>query len=267
MHYLRGGSGVPFVLVHGIPGSTASWEKVGSQLTQSHDVVIPDLMGFGQSDMPIADYYMEQQAGAIKTLLDDLGIRSIYLGGHDFGGPVAVTFMRLFPEFKIQGLVLSATNMFTDTYVPAPMKLAYIPFVGEIFYKLLAGTQFGLQMMYRQAFINKEAKSLEVFAKEHFTSSTINLTYKILHRSIANLEKNYQPVQDMLQCIQVPTLVLWGDSDPFFATENAERIHYAIKRSKVNIYKRTGHFVPEEKSKQVAEDILNYFFPGVPAGS
>lgn len=45
---------------------------------------------------------------ALRGLLTDLGIKTLYLGGHDFGDPVALNLMRLFPELEIKGLVPSA---------------------------------------------------------------------------------------------------------------------------------------------------------------
>lgn len=48
--------------------------------------------------------------------------------------------------------------------------------------------------------------------------------------------------------------------DPFFATSVAERTHQTLQNSQLKIYKNAGHFVPEEQSRLVAEDILNFSF-------
>jgi pimeloyl-ACP methyl ester carboxylesterase len=133
--FFTGGEGDPLLLLHGIPGSAYSWEEVGSHLSAHFKVIIPDLLGFGESDLPTNDYYMESQARAIKGLLDCLGISKLFLAGHDFGGPVALTLMRLFPELEIRGLVLSDTNTFTDTYIPPPLRAASVPVLGTLFLK------------------------------------------------------------------------------------------------------------------------------------
>ncbi|MBZ0277534.1 MAG: alpha/beta fold hydrolase, partial [Anaerolineae bacterium] len=45
--YLTAGKGTPLLLLHGIPGSSNAWERVGIQLSDHYHVIIPDLMGFG----------------------------------------------------------------------------------------------------------------------------------------------------------------------------------------------------------------------------
>ena len=246
------------LLLHGIPGSSLAWKNAGAHLAEKYQVVIPDLRGFGQSDWPHGDYYMTAQAEALKDLLNVLGITNLYLGGHDFGGPVAVTLMRLFPEFQVKGLVLSATNVFTDTYVPPPLRLAKGPGLSTIMFAAMAGDRAGLWLMYQAATKNKREASWTQF-KQHLTPTGMKLTRLIFQRSLADLQGNYREVEAMLGRIDVPTLVLWGDRDPFFAPSVGERIQKVIPDSELTIYASTGHFVPEERPREVSEDILTFF--------
>lgn len=255
--FLEGGAGDVFVLLHGIPGSTFSWQQTGLILQDQFHVIIPDLVGFGESDAPSGDYYLEQQATSIHELLTKLGITSAYLGGHDFGGPIALTIMRLFPEFGVRGLVLSGTNVFTDTFIPIPLRMAKVPVLRTPFFKMMAGNLFGMRMMYQQAFRNKSAISWKRF-KSHLTKGCMEFTAKIFQRSLADLKKNYGDIEDMLPGIDVPTLVLWGARDPFFPVSVGERTHKAIKNSLLKVYPDTGHFVPEERPAEVAQDIIDF---------
>lgn len=259
--FLEGGAGDVFVLLHGIPGSTFSWQQTGQILQDQFDVIIPDLVGFGESDAPSGDYYLEQQATSIHELLTNLGITSAYFGGHDFGGPVALTLMRLFPEFEVRGLVLSGTNVFTDTSIPLPLRMAKVPYVATPFFKVMAGNALGMRMMYQQAFRNKSDASWRIY-KNHLTRGGMELTAKIFQRSLADLKKNYQDIEEMLPGIDVPTLVLWGEKDPFFPISVGERTHRAIKSSVFKVYPNTGHFVPEERPSEVAQDIIDFVDSG-----
>lgn len=262
--FLRGGEGEPFLFLHGIPGSAFVWEKVGAILATHFQVIAPDLLGFGQSGVPHDDYYMETQAEALGQFLANQKIKSFYLCGHDFGGPVAVTLMRLFPNLPVKGLVLSATNMFTDTYVPPPLRVAGVPWLNTLVFKAMAGNSLGLRLMYLAATQDKQAASWEKF-KRHLTPSGMNLTWRIFQRSLADLKTNYQAVEAMLPQLNLPTLILWGDKDPFFAASVAERTRQAIPGSTLKIYKNTGHFVPEERPICMAQDIKEFFeiFTGV----
>ena len=226
-------------------------------LADRYQVIIPDLLGFGGSDVPEDDYYLETQAKGIQQLLDKLGINKLYIGSHDFGGPVSLTIMRLFPDLKVKGLVLSATNVFTDTYIPPPLRVACIPFLNTIFFKAMAGNRIGMWMMYMAATKEKTQASWEKFER-HLTPSGIDFTRRIFQRSLSDLKTNYQLIEDMLPSIAIPTLILWGENDPFFATLVGERTHSSISGSKLKIYENTGHFVPEEQPTRVARDIMDF---------
>lgn len=255
--FLSGGQGEAFLLLHGIPGSAYAWESVGMRLAVQYKVIIPDLLGFGESDTPTGDYYMEAQAYALRQLLDRLGINTLFVGGHDFGGPVALTLMRMFPELTIRGLVLTDTNTFTDTYVPPPLRVASIPVLNTLFFKAIAGNRIGMRLMYLAATKQKLESRWSMF-RRHLTSSGIDFTRRIFQRSLADLKTNYQSIETMLPEIRIPTLILWGDSDPFFSTLVGERMRRSIPGSTLKIYEQTGHFVPEERPSEVANDIMEF---------
>jgi pimeloyl-ACP methyl ester carboxylesterase len=252
--FLEAGQGTPVVLLHGIPGSALTWAAVGERLAGQYRVVIPDLGGFGRSDPPDGDYYMEAQAHGVRALLARLGIGELVLGGHDFGGPVALTLRRLYPELRMRALILSATNLFTDTYVPPPLRLARVPWLGTPLFWLLAGNRCGIRLMYQAAAVQKREVPWERF-RRHLTASGTDLTWRIFQRSLSDLETNYRAVEALLPHLRVPTLILWGDRDPFFAVSVGERSHRAIPGSIFRVLPATGHFVPEEQPGLVADEI------------
>ena len=258
LSYLEGGTGQPILFLHGIPGSAWAWAAVGEQLTTHYRVIIPDLAGFGHSDPPVGDFYLDAQAAAIRQLLGELGIDSLCLAGHDFGGPVAITLLRLFPDLHVSKLVLSATNLFTDTYVPPPLRLARVPLLNRLFFKAMAGNRLGLGMMYLAATHQKGDATWTKYAR-HLTPSGMNLTSRIFQRSLADLKGNYQPIEEMLPKLSMPMLVLWGTHDPFFAVAVGERTQRAISNATLQVYEQTGHFVPEERPAWVARDLLTFF--------
>lgn len=52
--YLEGSTGTPILFLHGFPGSAYSWEAAARILLEKHPgryrAIIPDLLGFGESD-------------------------------------------------------------------------------------------------------------------------------------------------------------------------------------------------------------------------
>lgn len=66
--FLTGGEGPPVLFLYGIPGSAHTWEEVATRMRDQYRVIAPDLRGFGHSDPPTGDYYMDGQARAIKNI-------------------------------------------------------------------------------------------------------------------------------------------------------------------------------------------------------
>ncbi len=258
--FLMGGDGDPLLLLHGIPGSAHTWLRVGSRLTTRFRVIIPDLMGFGESDAPSGDGYMQDQARAVRQLLAHLRITDLYIGGHDFGGPVALTLLRLFPELQARGLILAASNVFTDTHIPLPLRVAKVPGLNSLVFWAMAGNRLGLRALYGGAAQNKDDLPWSEF-RRHLTRGGMRQTRRIFQRSLANLRAHYADVEAMLPHMNGPALVVWGDEDPFFDVAVGERIRAALPDAVLKVYAFTGHFVPEERPIETAEDIVLRFMP------
>src|ERR1700754_2581639 len=52
IHGVRGGSGPPLLLLHGIPETHLMWHKVAPRLAEHYTVVATDLRGYGDSGKP-----------------------------------------------------------------------------------------------------------------------------------------------------------------------------------------------------------------------
>ncbi|MBB5076643.1 alpha/beta fold hydrolase [Nonomuraea endophytica] len=88
-----GGSGSPIVLLHGFPQTHLIWRHVAPALAADHQVIVPDLRGYGASDKP-ADldgqtYSKRRMAQDVVNLAGALGHDRFALAGHDRGGLVA----------------------------------------------------------------------------------------------------------------------------------------------------------------------------------
>src|SRR3954453_15114398 len=121
------------VLLHGIPGSGAVWRTVVDDLARDHRVLVPDLLGFGESPRPesIDGLWVDAQAGAVGQALHAAAVTRAVSVGHDFGGPVALALAQHpgGPEL-IAGLCLAATNVFADTPIPLPIRAVTWPLIG-----------------------------------------------------------------------------------------------------------------------------------------
>ncbi len=69
----------------------------------------------------------------------------------------------------------------------------------------------------------------------------------IFSGALRELGDRYAEVETALATLRQPTIVLWGDCDPFFAVEQAQRAANAIPDATLRIEADAGHFLPAER--------------------
>jgi pimeloyl-ACP methyl ester carboxylesterase len=117
VHYESYGKGEEAVVfIHGWTCDLTFW-RGQAPLYEKRRALLIDLPGHGQSEAPKGEYSMERFARAIDAVMRDAGVSKGVLVGHSMGGPVVLSFLRLFPA-KTSGLVL------VDAFVPPPPKSA-----------------------------------------------------------------------------------------------------------------------------------------------
>ena len=55
IHYVEAGSGPNLILLHGLGGSTQTWQFNIAPLAEKFHVFVPDQIGFGKSDKPLVN--------------------------------------------------------------------------------------------------------------------------------------------------------------------------------------------------------------------
>lgn len=112
--YARRGQGVPLILLHGYPLDHSIWEPLYPLLAGQFDLILPDLRGFGRSEVVEAPYSVVDMAADVAALLDHLGIQGAAIAGHSMGGYVALAFARACPG-RLRGLGLISSQAGADT--------------------------------------------------------------------------------------------------------------------------------------------------------
>ena len=101
--YLREGvGGYPLLLVHGYPETKRIWwRNVRPLVDAGYEVIVPDLRGYGDSDLSATDDYdLALYSHDLHTLVHDvLGHERCGLVGGDVGGVVICDLANRFPSF------------------------------------------------------------------------------------------------------------------------------------------------------------------------
>jgi pimeloyl-ACP methyl ester carboxylesterase len=115
IHYESYGTGKQVVVfIHGWTCDLTFW-RMQAPVYEKHRSLLIDLPGHGESDKPEIAYTQDLFARSVEAVMRDAGVEKAVLVGHSMGTPVALTFLKRYPE-KVSGLVI------VDGFIPRPPK-------------------------------------------------------------------------------------------------------------------------------------------------
>ncbi len=132
--YLRAGAGTPLVLVHGYLGASAQWQDQLAAFARTHDVIAPDLPGFGQATAHPGPTRIADFASAVMACVDGLGVGNFVLMGHSMGGMI-VQEMAARHMDRIDALLLYGTGplgLMPDRFEPIETSMARLEADGVV---------------------------------------------------------------------------------------------------------------------------------------
>jgi len=151
-------------------------------------------------------------------------------------------------------MTLAATNLFPDTPIPGPLRIAGVPILGDLFFRMAFG-RWGLSAMWLGAVADRTAFPYRRHRAALRSRRGVSWTRRVLHASLRDLPGLYAGVERAARALRIPALVLWGDQDPFFPARVGERTAAALG-VELQVLRGCGHFVPEERPDEVAAGIL-----------
>jgi epoxide hydrolase 4 len=112
LYFVSSGEGPLMLFLHGHPDSWSLYEAQLKEFNRDHLVVAPNLRGYPPSDAPdsVEAYAMPRLLGDLHGLLDHLGRERCILVGNDWGGYVAWVFASAYPRRVERLIILNAPH-------------------------------------------------------------------------------------------------------------------------------------------------------------
>ena len=260
LHYTdSGGSGAPVVLIHGNTVTFEDWQLSGvsAKAEQRYRVIAFDRPGFGYSERPRLKLWTPSaQADLIQQALVSLGVTQAIIVGHSFGALVAVALAIRHPSL-VRGLVAASGYYFPtfrlDALMVAPQALPVVgdlfrytltPLMGWVFAPLMMWVMFAPQILpprFVPTFLGLSIRPWQLRAQVADGSYMVP--------AAMSLRSHYRE-------IRVPTQIIAGNNDKIVSpSTQSDRLHGAIRQSKLRILPRTGHMVHYAMSDAVMEAI------------
>src|SRR5512143_855589 len=236
--YTKRGQGAPLVLIHGYPLDHSIWNEVAPLLEPNFDLIMPDMRGFGESDVMEADDSILDYASDIARLLTHLRISKAYVAGHSMGGYVALAFARMYEE-RLSGLGMISSQMAADTqerragrYATAEqvLKEGVQPVVDAMTTKLSADPAI-------QDFVR------DVIARQPPVGIASAL------RAMANRPDS----SDIFKEFPFPVVIVHGDADMLIPVERGQEMKDALPSARYTGLPGVGHMPMMENPKAVSQ--------------
>ena len=274
IHYVRQGSGLPLILVHGWPEFWWTWHRNIDPLSKLFDIVTPDLRGFGQSEKPVTDdvvatYCAERHAEDLLALADHLGFERFGVVGHDVGGAALQALARAHPE-RLVGMFLCNV-----AYPGIGKRWAEAEHLNQIWYQGLHQQPWAAELIGHNretcriylsnmlshlsfdpaAFDDVVEIWVDNFMRDGNIQGGFNW-YTACHEQRMDLVRNGPPE---LTKIEVPSRFMWGDHDPVILSRWVDNLPDYFDDPYVEIEERAGHFVHFEASERLNAAVTEFF--------
>jgi pimeloyl-ACP methyl ester carboxylesterase len=241
------GSGELIVLVHGMAGSAATWDRVLPALAERFSVLALDLPGHGSSAKPVdGDYSLGSFASVVRDLMMTLGLERGTIVGQSLGGGVAMQFAYQFPS-RCERLVLVGSGGLGRNVSPLLRALAFPG--AEFLYPVIFASVFrdaarGVLGGLRRIGLRPSAYVDQIWQSyESLTEPETRAAFARTLRSVVDASGQRVSAHDRLPLArEVPTLIVWGADDAIIPSAHAADAATTLPHSRVEIFERVGHF-------------------------
>lgn len=269
LHYVTAGKGRLILFVHGFPEFWYAWKDQLAEFGRDYLAVAPDMRGYNLTSKPAAveRYDIQHPVEDLRALAEHLGQKKFILVGHDWGGGVAWAFALYHPDYIEKLIIINAPHpaVFERELRenPAQQKAsAYmLMFRSPQAEAILSANNYAalveavLSEGLRQGYFTEADRKAYLEAWSQPGALTGGLNY---YRAAKigppaeedELARSFVTGLTSLT-VTVPTLLIWGERDPYLLTGNLEGLDTFVPDLTVKRILDGSHWVVHEKPSLV----------------
>lgn len=236
------GQGRPFLFLHpgeGLIGASPLLES----LSHHGQVVVPSHPGFGHSELPRSLSTVDDLSYVYLDLLQQMDLNDVVLIGASFGGWIAAE-MAVKNTARISHLVLIDA---LGIKVSGREKRDIVD-MHALGRDALAERLYADPAKHRPDFVNSDPTFAEAYARDR-ESFTYFGWQPYMHNP---------KLRERLRRIDVPTLVLWGESDRIVNADYGRAFAESISGARFELIGQAGHMAHAENPDAIAAAILDF---------
>src|SRR5688572_3701072 len=236
-------TGVPVVMLHGVTDSWRSFEHVLPYLPDDVRAIAVTQRGHGDAPKPESGYRIEDLAGDVIDLLDELGIERAVLVGHSMGSWVTQRVAIDHPE-RVTGAVLAGS--FGGRPGDAPEMQAFAAEMASVRDPIT-------DQVARDFQDSTVASPLPAGQMDEFVSESLKVPARVWNQTFTGfLEVDHV---DGLTRLAAPALLIWGERDAFIPRAVQDELLETLPDARLEVYENVGHAVHWERPERFARDV------------
>jgi len=266
MHYVTAGAGELLMFVHGFPEFWYAWKEQLLEFGRDYQAAAPDMRGYNLSEKPagVDPYQMKFLCEDLRCLAEHLGHDRFVLVGHDWGGAIAWAFAQSYPGYLEKLVIINAPHPavfereLRDN--PAQQKASeyMLMFRSPQAEQTLSANRYDLlyqgvlsEGVKNGYFTEADCKAYrEAWSQPGALTGGLNY-YRAAHIGPPTPEggpakgKFIDDLPDL--SVKIPTLVIWGERDPYLLTGNLEGLEEWVPDLTIKRIPEGSHWVVHEK--------------------
>jgi pimeloyl-ACP methyl ester carboxylesterase len=253
------------LFLHNFGGGASAyeWSKVYPAFLDSYQVLVPDLLGWGQSDHPARDYQVEDYLTTLTEFIQRTCDRPPIAIASSLTGAILIRLAIRHPDL-LQGLFLICPSGFADFGQDAgrrlPLQVINAPFLNQLIYSLGATSDIAVRnFLERFLFAQPDRVSNEMVQAHLESARQPNAQYAALAFLQGNL---YFDLANYIQQLNLPTIILWGEDAQFTSVELGQRLATLNPRN-IRAFLRLTEVgvLPHLEQPEVVIGLLQRFLP------
>lgn len=265
--YRDEGSGPVLLLIHGMAGSSETWQAALPALAKNYRVIAPDLPGHGRSAKPRGDYSLGAFAAFLRDLLRELNIEKVTVVGQSLGGGVAMQFTYQHPEYCERLILIGSGGLGPDVnwtlrLLSAPGAELVLPIIAP---KPVLNAGDKIRSWLTSAGIHSPRADETWRSYSSLSDRETRQAFLRTLRSVVDYRGQAVSAMNRLYLnSEMPTLLIWGDNDKIIPVAHGYAAHEAIPGSRLEILPGIGHY-PHAEAPAAVVAIIDDFLGVAPA--
>ncbi|WP_051219055.1 alpha/beta fold hydrolase [Oceanobacter kriegii] len=242
------------LLLHGLFASLHTWMPWTERLVDDFRVISLDLPNFGLTGPHPKGMVKHLYSDFLAQFINQLNLSHCHVAGNSLGGWMAWEFAARYPQHVDKLVLVDSAGFF---FVPPTFMLNLSMPGGGWLYSRSRIDPAVIGELLEQVFHNPELVTQE--QKSRYYDMMMREGNRVAAARVMRFIRDQMGFDTtLLDMVTQPTLILWGQDDPWMPVDHAEQFQQKLPHSQLLLYPECGHLPMEENPDVSADDCRRF---------